>query len=377
MKIVHLLGAREDIGGILTVLRNLQSVAPRQAFEHVVWVNARYRETRTPSLDYRFSRHLLDESRHPWRLLYGALRARAELRRLVVRESPDVLHVHTRGALPLVAVGSRRMGTPWLVTFHCYARRVRLYRWVARSGRVTTTLLTPEMARHYGLPLEDGRIGIVSECCSDRFFDVPAVERVDPPAAQGRFRFVGLGSVIREKNWHLVLEAFRRLAAKERQRLEFHHFGPTLADAPSRAYARELQERVQRCALQHECVFHGPALAVEDVLRAADWYLSPSTNEPCSVALIEALALGLPALASASGGNLDIVRPHRTGLLFEPESVDGLADCLRRVIHGDARMDSPTEVRESVGARRASVVAAEYGAVYKKLTNARGLPLRP
>ena len=51
-----------------------------------------------------------------------------------------------------------------------------------------------------------------------------------------------------------------------------------------------------------------PTHQVADVVAAADWFVLPSTHEPCSVALIEALALGVPVIASASGGNVDIVQ---------------------------------------------------------------------
>ena len=55
MRILHLLGATDDTGGILTVLRNLQETAVPGGWQHVVWVNEAYRESRRPALDYRYS----------------------------------------------------------------------------------------------------------------------------------------------------------------------------------------------------------------------------------------------------------------------------------------------------------------------------------
>jgi glycosyltransferase involved in cell wall biosynthesis len=379
MKILHLLGATEDAGGILTVLRSIQGATPPSPGQHIVWVNAAFRETRAPALDYRHSHHLLDESTSPWRLVHGALRAMPELRRLVESETPDVLHVHTRGAFPLVALALRRLRVPWLVTFHCYARRVALYRWVTRLKHVMTTLLTPQMARHYRLPLDEGRVRIVSECCSDRLFEGTTVAPAGPPGPARPLRLIGLGSVIPEKNWHLILEALRTLPASERQCFEFHHHGPILAAPFSRNYAYDLHQIVRRHDLERVCTFHGPTLAVEEPLREADWFVLPSTNEPCSVALIEALALGLPALVAASGGNLDIVRPGRNGLLFAPDSAEALAASLQRIARGQAGVKSPTEIRSSVHARRASAVAADYGVIYRQLsaTSLPGVPPVP
>jgi phosphatidylinositol alpha 1,6-mannosyltransferase len=89
------------------------------------------------------------------------------------------------------------------------------------------------------------------------------------------------------------------------------------------------------------------------------------------VALIEALALGVPALVSASGGNVDIVRDGVTGLLFEPDSIPALAARLGQIARGECRITSPEAVRESVHHRSASAVAAAYEAVYLE---AGGLP---
>ena len=126
MKILHLLGATEDTGGILTVLRNLQN-ADRTGTEHVVLVHEAYRETRQPALTYRRSRHLVAESPRHGELLRRALPALRELRQLLRKEHFDVLHGHSRGALLLalgISLGWRR---PVLFTHHAYARRKGLY----------------------------------------------------------------------------------------------------------------------------------------------------------------------------------------------------------------------------------------------------------
>ncbi len=371
MKILHVLGATEDNGGILTVLRNLDEVAGVLGCEHVVWVNSIYRETRSPSLHYRRSRHLLGEAANPWQLLIGAVRAVPELRRLAAQEQPEVVHLHSRGALPLLLFRAWCGPAPWLVTLHAYAKRVRLYRWVACNGGVATTVLTPRMALYYGLTPAGDRVKVVSECCSDRFFEVPLAGGLGSRAPNDPVRLVGLGSIIREKNWHLILEAVQRLEASDRHCLQFHHYGPTSPDKLGQTYARELAQLHQAAGLCRDCVFHGPTLAVKAVLRAADWFVLPSTNEPCSVALIEALALGLPALVSDSGGNPDIVSSGRTGLMFAPDDAEALADCLRRIIRGEPQVAGPAGIRESVRSRRASVVAAEYRALYARLVAPR------
>jgi glycogen(starch) synthase len=102
-------------------------------------------------------------------------------------------------------------------------------------------------------------------------------------------------------------------------------------------------------------------------LRETDWFVIPSTNEPCSVALIEALALGKPALVSASGGNVDIVDPGRTGLWFAPDNPQDLSRKLRQLLSPALAMAKPRDIRLSVEARRASHVAGLYQNLYRQL----------
>ncbi len=362
MRVLHLLGATEDDGGILTVLRGLATQhAPSECY-HVVWVHRSYREIRRPHLEYRPSRWFLGEPDNHWSLGLRSLPAILELARLQQRERYDLLHLHARGGLLIAPLIPRLLRQPILFTNHGYANRVEIYRWAMRRQAVHTVLLSPAMVRHYGaaaLP----RVSVISACCQERFFEAPLVTRRTSP--QGPLRLVGVGNVVAWKNWHLVLEALLQLTVEERARVRFDHFGPVPDTPPCRAYAERL--RRLRSELGNGVTFHGPSHQIVEVLREADWFVLPSTNEPCSVALIEALALGLPALASASGGNVDIIHNARTGLLFEPNSVTSLAQRLRAILHHPVPPAAPEEMRETVRQRGAPAVAAEYLVLYRRL----------
>ena len=366
-RVLHLLGATGDHGGIVSVLRGLQ-VATEGRLENVVWVNEVFRQERAPALDVRRSCHALDESDGHLRLLVRAVKAWPGLLRLLDAEPFDVVHAHTRGSFPLAcALAALRRSPPVVFTNHAYARRTGLYRRAGRWPRLATTLLTPNMARHYGL--EAGRnVRIISECGADAFFARPLPIA---PRAPGPIRLVGIGNLVRWKRWDLVVRALAGLPSGTRDAVRLEVWGPTPDDADAKAYAGELHALVRTLGLEESVRFPGPTGRVAEVVGAADWFVLPSTNEPCSVALIEALALGIPVVASASGGNVDIVADGVTGCLFRPDDVEDLTAKLGAVVRGEVRPAAPEVSRESVRQRSATAVAEEYLALYRELVTAR------
>lgn len=367
LSVLHLVGNHGDHGGILSVIRALQS-ATQESIRHVVWVNRDFRQTRQPTLELRPNPHAVDEDRNHLRLLLRNLQAWPALKGLLRKEAFDVVHAHTRGSLPLALLLAR--SRPVLFTNHTYANRGGLYRFAAARRRMRTVLLTANMARHYGLTPSPGRLEIVSACCDDSWFErpLPAPSCSSPAEV---LQLVGVGNLVRWKKWDLIVRALATLPPELRNRLRLTVWGPVPEDADARAFAEELTGLIQELKLGPIVTLAGPTNDVPSALSAADTFLLPSTNEPCSVALMEALASGRPVVASRSGGNLDIVREGRTGLLFQPDDVADLAAQLRQLLDGTFRPVAPAEIRESVRMRSATAVGAEHRRIYKELAEAR------
>jgi glycosyltransferase involved in cell wall biosynthesis len=90
--------------------------------------------------------------------------------------------------------------------------------------------------------------------------------------------------------------------------------------------------------------------ALAELLRTQDAYLAPSRDDPCSNALLEALACGVPAVYRSSGGHPELV--GEGGLPFQED--EELGDVLERLV---AKLD---ERRASISIRPISWVADRY-----------------
>jgi len=107
-----------------------------------------------------------------------------------------------------------------------------------------------------------------------------------------------------------------------------------VGDGPEK---ESLAHRLASLNLEKHVIMTGsrPYSEVIQWLALSTVFVLPSRFECMSYTLLEAMAIGLPCIASRVGGNADLIEDGKTGLMVEPGDVDGLAQALRRLL-GDA-----------------------------------------
>ena len=91
---------------------------------------------------------------------------------------------------------------------------------------------------------------------------------------------------------------------------------------------RERLQALSTNSLEGRVCFAGDSSRVPELLNAMDVFVLPSLNEGMSNTLLEAIACGLPALATNVGGNPEIIENNVNGCLFTPGDTAWLADKL-------------------------------------------------
>jgi N-acetyl-alpha-D-glucosaminyl L-malate synthase BshA len=107
-----------------------------------------------------------------------------------------------------------------------------------------------------------------------------------------------------------------------------------VGDGPDRDPA---QREATKLGVQHDVRFAGRVDDVADVLRGGDLFLLPSETESFGLAALEAMACGVPVIASSVGGLVDTVVHGGTGLHVPPRRPDRVAEAARQLI-ADAGM---------------------------------------
>ncbi len=292
------------------------------------------------------------------------LKALWHLIRLLREERPHIVHTHTSKAGVLGRLAAWITGIPVIVhTPHghvFYGHFSAVPSWVflqierALAG-ITTRLIgltTAETREH----LERG-VGR-----ADRFAVVPSgidLDRFRKARANGKivpdwFGCPSTAQVIGSVGWLTDVKGHRFLVdALALLKNEYHDLHLVIIGTGNQHDA--LLRRAEQAGISHAVHLLGHREDIDACLAGFDCFVLPSLNEGMGRALIEAMAAGLPVIASRVGGIPALVEDGKNGLLVPAGDSSALADAIRKVI------DDATWAVE-LGTRASKTIDTSYGA---------------
>lgn len=227
---------------------------------------------------------------------------------------------------------------------------------IARVGRA-------EITRLYGVPAE--RVSVVYNGVDLTRFHPERAERLRGPArsevgiAGDAWVSLFLGSGFERKGLATVIEALARFEEPSR-RLIVVGKGDVV---PYRALA-------ERLGLGARVVWLGARPDPERWFAAADMVVLPSRYEPFGNVHLEALASGVPVVASARAGGAEVVADGRNGAVVDPEDAAAVAEALARV-RAIPRTDVVGACRRAAEPFTYAAQVAGFGDVYRRRLSAR------
>ena len=247
--------------------------------------------------------------RYWWRLR-SALRGRA-----------DVIHVNDQRGMVLAGPAARLAGVP--VVWHVHG--VRPPRAINAIGRVLarrTVALTAADAARLATPLRKDAPDVVANAPDAAYF---GVERrpVSPPLV------VTVGRLSPVKGIDVLLRAVAALRSNGTA-LALEVLGgqqPGYED-----HAEQLNRLRQSLGLDDVVTFAGHVADTREALARATVYAQPARWEGVPLAVLEAMAAGIPVVATDVGGVRDVITPEVTGLLVPPDDAAALATALARLL---------------------------------------------
>jgi glycosyltransferase involved in cell wall biosynthesis len=279
---------------------------------------------------------------------------------------PDVLHLHGYGGtLDFVMDWATRHGLPLLYQEHSTpdATPRQWYDIPGRLDGATIVLAVSEpsaeaLRRVCGVVRP---IRVVPPLASDAAAGGDGGnEPSDPP---GRVcRVVTVARLSSEKGLEFLVDAAARLRGAD---------AGVAFDVHGEGYLREaLQARIDRAGLRSCVTLHGAFQRrdLRQILGRADVFVLPSLTEGYPLSVVEAMACGLPIVATRVGGVPDLIEDGANGLLCEPSDPGALAACVLTLLRQpDRRRALGGAAREYYAAHLApTILSARYLGAYEE-----------
>jgi sugar transferase (PEP-CTERM/EpsH1 system associated) len=331
LRVLHVID-RMGVGGtevgILKVIQGLGS----ERFEHRICTIRGCDENFSRSEGFEGQVYVAGRLNSGFQFLLG------RLARIMREFRPDIVHSRNWGAIEAMPA-ARLSGVPVAIhSEHGYevdmldglAKRRRVFRRFAYAATDAVFTVSEELRAYHSrqawFPIE--RIRVLPNGVDTSRFTRRTGERQETRQrlglGDGSLVIGAVGRLVPIKDHTTLLKAAEILISRGMPvQVLLVGPGPELA---------KLQKFVAASPkLSGRVVFAGAVSDVAPLLNAMDIFVLPSLSEGMSNTLLEAMASSLPVVATRVGGNTELVEEERSGWLFEPGDVMGLAAILERI----------------------------------------------
>jgi len=165
----------------------------------------------------------------------------------------------------------------------------------------------------------DAKVAVVPNGVNEKFLKIGMNRLREPDRTVTRL--ISIGSLIPRKGFDLIINALSDLPARDKIHLTI------VGSGPERERLQKLAEDTQTSDQISFIGYTAPS-AIPHMLESADIFVLASHSEGRPNVILEAMATGLPVIASNIEGINELVEPNTTGLLFEDGNREQLQSCL-------------------------------------------------
>lgn len=324
IKILHVLHSF-NMGGLENGVVNLINNSDSDVFSHELCCI-----TRSGNAEKRLKRHIDIYEMHKregndWRLI-------PRLVRLIKERRPDIVHTRNWGAVDAILAAKLAGVSTVIHGEHGWnmddPRGQNLKRRMVRkllSGGVDRFVAVSEDIKNWmvnSVGIKGSKVvKILNGVDTDKFCPGNKQDaRIKLGFLNDEVIIGTVGRLDPVKDQGLLLRAFARLNHGQKNlRLVL------VGDGPERKGLESLRDTLP---CRDRIVFLGERHDIDNVLQILDIFVLPSRSEGISNTILEAMATGLPVIATAVGGNPELVQDGHTGLLIPPDNCDALANAL-------------------------------------------------
>jgi len=255
--------------------------------------------------------------------LVTIIRMIGRLARIIRAEDIDIVHARSRIPALIAYFASRATDRKFITTAHGHYKK-HLLSEVMGWGRyviVASNAMAKHMMSVFGVPIH--RIRLIP-----RGVDLSRFSFRDPKGYETKAFTVGMVARITPLKGHLDFIKACAILLRKIPRLKIIIVG----QAPKEKYREDIDLLVKSLGMSSAVEFAGSKEDVSSVMKGLDVLVSATvTQEAFGRSIIEAQASGVPVVATAVGGVVDIIEDEKTGLLCPPSNPEAMADGIFRI----------------------------------------------
>ena len=297
------------------------------------------------------------------------------LKAIAERVRPDIIQTHAVKSHFLARLAGLPRLAPWVAFHHGYTwptRKARLYnqldRWSLNAAAKVLTVSQPFRNELAAFGVAPDRIEVIhnaipagwgATACAP---DEAAALRLKADIPAGRRVILIVGRLSREKDHLTLVKAVHQLSSV----LDVHLL--IVGDGPER---QRIEQTIRELGLEHRVTLTGQQPSAQPWYGIADIAVLSSLSEGSPNALLEAMATGVPVVATRVGGIPEIVTDEESALLVQPGDVAQMEVAIRRLLT-DAKLaaDLKKRSRELIAERHAPEARMRrLMSVYRALLN--------
>ena len=272
-------------------------------------------------------------------------RAYKMLKDIIISEGYDLVHTHTPVASAIVRLACRKLSSAKVLYtahgFHFFKgapiRNWFIYypieKWLSRYTDTIITINKEDYERAKS-KFKAKRVEYVPGVGIDlKKFNTVKVDRDLKRSQLGlpkeAFVVLSVGELNKNKNHEVIIRAIAKI-----DNPDIHYI--VCGEGPLKGYLIDLSEDL---GIKNRVHLLGFRKDIAEICKVSDLFTFPSYREGLSVALMEAMANGLPVVCSNIRGNSDLIEDGKGGYLVEPADVEGFAKYIKELIE-DSRLKS-------------------------------------
>ena len=276
---------------------------------------------------------------------------------------PDIVHAHIVSVAYLISFVKDKYHLPFVITEHWSKTYVdNIPQWLTNQSNVyhqadkvicVSQALAGSLKRNFQVEST-----VINNMVSNLFFQSSKKERIDKI-----FRFIACGAFREDRNkgFDILVDAFASGRFPKTVSLDIVGDGPDRHFIENKIVQNNLSDQIHLLGLKKP-------EEVSDLLCNSDCFVLSSRLETFSIVVIEAMAKGLPVIATRCGGPETFLRPEH-GILVEKENVKEMADAMNYMVEHHSDYNSEDIRKYCYDHFSQDVIADQIIGVYNKVLN--------